>query len=189
MSTHDFFIRRLIILVGLVVLSFICLPAIAGDIWIDVDTKNHTLSVMKDNNIQIIFENIAIGRFGTTYSKKRNDDKTPLGRFRIGWINDKSRYYRFFGFNYPDLETAKRALIENRITEETWQTILQAANKGITPPQDTPLGGQLGIHGLGNGDRKVHHKFNWTNGCIALTNEQIDQLSRWLKPGVMVDIH
>ena len=59
---------------------------------------------------------------------------------------------------------------------------------GKTPPQDTPLGGQIGIHGIGNGDQDIHHNYNWTNGCIALTNEQIDQLGKWIKPGVLVNI-
>ncbi|MER2514753.1 MAG: L,D-transpeptidase family protein, partial [Nitrosomonas ureae] len=32
------------------------------------------------------------------------------------------------------------------------------------------------------------HKYNWTNGCVALTNEQIDQLGKWIKPGIWVNI-
>ncbi|MCP5245074.1 MAG: L,D-transpeptidase, partial [Burkholderiales bacterium] len=46
----------------------------------------------------------------------------------------------------------------------------------------------IGIHGIGRGDPEIHDQFHWTNGCIALTNEQIDQLGKWLKPGVMVKI-
>ncbi|MDP1558031.1 MAG: L,D-transpeptidase [Nitrosomonas sp.] len=188
MPIQHFFVRRLIILAGFIGLSFICLSAKAGDIWLDVNTGNYTLSVMKDNDVQIVFENISIGRFGTTYFKIRNDNKTPLGRFRVGWINDQSRYYRFFGLDYPNRETARRAFEESRITEETWESILRTTNVGNTPPQDTPLGGHIGIHGLGAGDHKIHHKYNWTNGCIALTNQQIDELSRWIKPGIMVEI-
>lgn len=157
-------------------------------IWIDVDTSEHMLMVMQGDAVRAVFKNVAIGRYGTTWTKMTKDDKTPLGKFRIGWINEKSRYYRFYGLNYPNLDTAKRALDENRIDEETWLSILEAKNMGKTPPQDTPLGGHIGIHGIGRGDQEIHHKYNWTNGCIALTNEQIDQLGKWIKPGTLVNI-
>jgi murein L,D-transpeptidase YafK len=183
------YMRFLFLLAGLVGLSLINYSVRADEIWIDVDTAKHTLSVMQGDAVQTVFENVAIGRFGTTWYKKTKDDKTPLGRFRIGWINEKSRYYRFFGLDYPNRETADRAWNENRITQETWLSIIKAINNEKTPPQNTPLGGYIGIHGIGNGDQEVHHQFNWTNGCVALTNEQIDQLGEWIKPGVMVEIH
>ena len=73
-------------------------------VWIDVDTTEHTLLVMQGDAIQAVFKNVAIGRFGTTWSKMTKDDKTPLGKFRVGWVNEKSRYYRFFGLDYPNLK-------------------------------------------------------------------------------------
>lgn len=180
----------IILLIGLLGLSVMHNSVRAADngIWIDVDTTEHTLSVMQGDTVQAVFKNVAIGRYGTTWSKMTMDDKTPLGRFRIGWVNEKSRYYRFYGLNYPNLDTAKRALDENRINEETWLSILEAKSRGRTPPQDTPLGGHIGIHGIGRGDQEIHHQYNWTNGCIALTNEQIDQLGKWIKPGILVNI-
>lgn len=186
---NSFIHYSVILLIGLLGLSIMHNSAQANNgIWIDVDTVEHTLSVMQGDTIQAVFKNVAIGRYGTTWSKMTKDDKTPLGRFRVGWINEKSRYYRFFGLNYPNLDTAKRALDENRITRETWLSILEAKSIGKTPPQDTPLGGHIGIHGIGRGDQEIHHEYNWTNGCIALTNEQIDQLSKWIRPGVLVNI-
>lgn len=178
-----------ILLIGLFGFS-ITQNAVRADngIWIDVDTVEQTLSVMQGDTVQAVFKNVAIGRYGTTRSKVTKDDKTPLGRFKVGWVNEKSRYYRFFGLDYPNLDTAKRALEENRIDEETWLSIKQAKNGGRTPPQDTLLGGHIGIHGIGRGDQQIHHKYNWTNGCVALTNEQIDQLGKWIKPGIWVNI-
>ena len=186
---NSFILYLVILLIGLLGLSVIPNSVRADNgVWIDVDTSTHTLSVMQGNVIQTVFKNVAIGRYGTTWSKMTKDDKTPLGRFRVGWINEKSRYYRFFGLNYPNLDTAKRALDENRITEETWLSILEAKSMGKTPPQNTPLGGHIGIHGIGRGDQEIHHEYNWTNGCIALTNEQIDRLGKWIKPGILVNI-
>ena len=186
---NSFTLYLVILLIGLFSLSVIPNSVWADNgVWIDVDTTAHTLSVMQGDAIQAVFKNVAIGRYGTTWSKMTKDDKTPLGKFRVGWINEKSRYYRFFGLNYPNLDTAKRALDENRITEETWLSILKAKIMGKTPPQDTPLGGHIGIHGIGRGDQDIHHSYNWTNGCVALTNEQIDQLGKWIKPGILVNI-
>lgn len=186
---NSFILYLAILLIGLFGLPGMLSSVWADNgIWIDVDTTAHTLSVMQGDTTQAVFKNVAIGRYGTTWSKMTKDDKTPLGRFRVGWINEKSRYYRFFGLNYPNLDTAKRALDENRITEETWLSILEAKSMGKTPPQNTPLGGHIGIHGIGRGDQEIHHQYNWTNGCIALTNEQIDQLGKWIKPGILVNI-
>lgn len=186
---NSFILYLVILLFGLLNLSVMPNSVWADNgIWIDVDTSAHTLSVMQGDTIQTVFKNVAIGRYGTTWSKMTKDDKTPLGRFRVGWVNEKSRYYRFFGLNYPNLDTAKRALDENRITEETWLSILEAKIMGKTPPQNTPLGGHIGIHGIGRGDQEIHHQYNWTNGCIALTNEQIDQLGKWIRPGILVNI-
>ncbi len=190
MITRQFLFGYLTLMIGLINLSLMSQSVHANeDVWIDVDTTAHTLKVMRGDVIQLTFENVAIGRFGTTWFKKTKDDKTPLGQFRIGWINEQSRYYRFFGLDYPNRETARRALADGRITEETWLSILETTNKERTPPQNTPLGGYIGIHGIGRGDPEVHDQFNWTNGCVALTNEQIDQLGEWAKPGVMVNIH
>lgn len=169
-------------------LSILSFNVSANDVWIDVNTTEHTLTVMQGNRVEQTFENIAIGRFGTTWYKRTKDDKTPLGDFRVGWINEQSRYYRFFGLDYPNRETAQRALEENIISKETWLSILTATNQEKTPPQNTALGGYIGIHGIGRGDPEIHDQFHWTNGCIALTNEQIDQLGKWIKPGIMVKI-
>ena len=54
------------------------------------------------------------------------------------------------------------------------------------PPQQTALGGHIGIHGIGAGDPRIHEDFNWTSGCIALTNAQIDDLAGWVRLGMRV---
>ncbi len=66
--------------------------------------------------------------------------------------------------------------------------ILRAFQEQAIPPQETPLGGYIGIHGIGRGDPAIHQKFNWTQGCIALTNRQIDDLSKWVHVGMRVVI-
>ncbi len=176
------------ILAGLLILLPARFEAVAGGVRIFIDTDKRTLEVLQGDRVLATFNEIAIGRFGKTYFRTRGDNKTPLGNFRIGWIGKESRYYRFLGLTYPDMEAADRALQDGRINEEHWQQIRRAVQAGKTPPQNTPLGGLIGIHGVGSGDLEVHREYNWTNGCVALTNAQIDVLFQWAKVGTPVEI-
>jgi len=176
------------ILAGLLVLLPAVFEVTAAGVRIFIDTDKRTLQVLEGDRVVATFNEIAIGRYGKTYYKTRGDNKTPLGNFRIGWIGKESRYHRFLGLTYPDMEAADRALVDGRIEEAQWQEIRRAVQAGQTPPQHTPLGGNIGIHGVGSGDLEVHREYNWTNGCVALTNEQIDILVQWAKIGTPVEI-
>jgi len=176
------------ILAGLLVLLPAVFEVTAAGVRIFIDTDKRTLQVLEGDRVVATFNEIAIGRYGKTYFKTRGDNKTPLGNFRIGWIGKESRYHRFLGLTYPDMEAADRALVDGRIEEAQWQEIRRAVQAGKTPPQQTPLGGNIGIHGVGSGDLEVHREYNWTNGCVALTNEQIDILVQWAKIGTPVEI-
>ncbi|MFC6670290.1 L,D-transpeptidase family protein [Marinobacterium aestuariivivens] len=77
---------------------------------------------------------------------------------------------------------------DGRIDRGTYLRIVSALDLGLVPPQDTPLGGQIGIHGLGGGDPDVHELFNWTNGCVALTDAEVKRLARWVNRGTRVEI-
>jgi len=158
------------------------------EIWVLVNTRSQSLSVLKGNKPISTFKNIAIGRDGAGYKQRVGDNKTPLGEFRIGWVNHKSRYRLFFGLNYPSPEYAERGLRSGLINPYTYRLIKQAAVTGNRPPQYTPLGGMIGIHGLGAADPEIHKRMNWTQGCIALTNQQIDTLERWVHEGTRVVI-
>ena len=171
---------------------FLLFPSLlTGDqntIRIIIDTKSLTLKVMEGEHPKLNISNIAIGRYGTDTNKRRGDNKTPLGCFTIGWITEDTPFHRFFGFRYPTREYAKRSFQTGQIDKKTWDRIRQAYESGRLPPQDTVLGGRLGIHGIGGGDIKIHEKYNWTNGCVALTNDQIDLLADWVKVGTPVEI-
>ena len=156
--------------------------------WILVDTETHTLSVLRGSQLMARFENIAIGRGGLAEVRTRGDGTTPLGTFRIDRIHPSSRFRLFFRIDFPRPEHAQRALEGGRIDVDDYQRIMAAFRANESPPQDTPLGGYLGIHGLGPGDRGVHEALNWTQGCIALTNRQISQLSRWIRVGMRVEV-
>ena len=158
------------------------------ELWVLVDTPVHRLSVMRGNEVLTVFENISIGSNGTTEVKHVADERTPLGDYRIRESRSSDRFHRFLALDYPSMEDAERALGDGRIGGEDFERILQAWQRGQSPPQDTPLGGNLGLHGIGGGNPQVHARFNWTNGCIALTNEQIDDLARQVTVGTLVRI-
>lgn len=165
-------------------------PARATDSqpWVLVDTRQQTLSVIQHGRIIEEFSDIAVGRGGTAEVRLRGDKKTPLGEFRVGWVNRDSSYHLFFGLSYPGEPNAREALKQHLLDEETYEAIRRAVVRNQTPPQNTPLGGNIGIHGLGKRDMEIHRSFNWTEGCIALTNGQIERLARWVDIGTRVVI-
>ena len=184
-------INHLVLAVIVTVLLIVPMDSTAirdRDIWILVDTEKMVLSVLEGNKVRRKYDAIAIGRAGTTPDKKMGDNKTPLGAFRLVRIAPSETFHRFFGINYPTVAHASRALRAGTIGREHYQAIRHAAKSNNIPPQETPLGGYIGIHGVGDGDPAIHKKFNWTQGCVALTNRQIDDLSSWVHLGMRVVI-
>ncbi|WP_394752686.1 murein L,D-transpeptidase family protein [Crenothrix sp.] len=159
-----------------------------ADIWLLVDTAARKIEIKEGQRTVETLDKIAIGRGGAGFKDHRGDDITPMGTYKIGWIGEKSAFRRFFGLTYPSVEDAQKALRKGMINQFTYNRISDAHRYEGIPPQNTPLGGQIGIHGLGTADPKVHEIFDWTHGCIALTNAQIDKLYEWIEPGTVVKI-
>jgi murein L,D-transpeptidase YafK len=164
------------------------LTAMAGTVWVVVNTSRETVSVLNDGQTVLQLKGAAIGRGGTGKLHVQGDGRTPLGNFRIAWINHQSPFHLFFGLNYPTLSQARVGLNKGIISERSYKKIEQAAASGRLPPQDTALGGRIGIHGLGKSSLWMHQHFNWTEGCVALTNDQIEKLAQWLEIGTRVVI-
>lgn len=175
---------------GLVMLLY-CAAFVRADSaapWLLIDTGKEALIVMGQTGPLETYDNIALGVRGAGVKRRRGDEITPLGSFKVGWISAESRFHRFIGLNYPNLEYASLAYADGRIDKTTYQTIRRALQQGRRPPQQTALGGYIGIHGIGAGDPYVHENINWTNGCVALTNQQIKSLLDWVKVGMRVEI-
>jgi murein L,D-transpeptidase YafK len=156
------------------------------DPWVLINSRSRTLSIVRDGQIVLEFDNIAFGRGGTADQRVLGDGRTPLGNFRVQYINRQSPYGIFFGLNYPTPEHAQRAYRARLIDRITYLRVLYAHEDDRLPPQDTRLGGHIGIHGLGKGDPTIHRDFDWTRGCVALTNRQIRQFARWVQLGTRV---
>ncbi|MGR9085865.1 MAG: L,D-transpeptidase family protein [Gammaproteobacteria bacterium] len=157
-------------------------------IWLLVDTTALKIEVKRGDKTLDTIDDIAIGRGGAGFKSRRGDDVTPFGEYRIGWVGERSSFRKFFGLTYPSPEDAEIAFKKGLIDQATFDRIIRAHRYHQVPPQNTPLGGQIGIHGLGRADMKIHKSMNWTHGCIAMTNSQIDHLSHWLETGTLVKI-
>jgi murein L,D-transpeptidase YafK len=112
---------------------------------------------------------------------REGDWATPEGDFYICYKNPRSRYTRFLGISYPNVEDADRGLREGLITRREHRQICRCIRHNKCPPWKTALGGAVGIHGRSS-DRR------WTHGCISMDNATIRQLSRLLPLGTPVQI-
>jgi murein L,D-transpeptidase YafK len=156
--------------------------------WLLIDTGARTVFVRSGERELDRFEAIAVGRGGVVDVHYANDHTTPRGRYRVTRINPRSKFRIFIGVDYPTLEHARRAYLDGRLRGESLDRIEAAVRRGVPPPEDTELGGAIGIHGIGAGSMRVHATLNWTQGCIALTNAQIERLARYVWIGMRVEI-
>jgi murein L,D-transpeptidase YafK len=125
---------------------------------------------------------VFLGSSPTGDKTERGDNRTPEGDYRIVEKRQDSKFHRFITIDYPNLDDANRAYEEGRLT---------ANAKGIKPPWDTPLGGFLGIHGIGDNEKfklRLIDDWDWTNGCVALKNRDVEELFRLVPVGTAVRI-
>ena len=113
--------------------------------------------------------------------KKEGDGKTPEGDFYVFTKNSNSRFHLSLGLSYPSVAGAERGLADGSITRAEHDAILSAIERKEMPPQKTALGGEIYIHGGGT-------KEDWTWGCVALKNEEIEEIYHALRPGTPVSI-
>lgn len=111
---------------------------------------------------------IALGRQPVGPKQFEGDMKTPEGIYTIHDKNPNSDWHKNLGISYPNAADIERA------------------RKLGKPP-----GGAIKIHGLGphkGALGKLHRNRDWTFGCIAVTNEEIDELYRSVKIGAKIEI-
>lgn len=164
------------------------LPAAVAEPWLLIDSAQGTLAVMEDDRTLQVFDGIAVGRGGVAPFRRAGDGTTPRGEFHIAWINPASTYRLFFGLDYPSTVHAEEAYRTRLIDADTYARIRRARELGELPPQDTALGGYIGIHGVGARNGGVNPRFNWTQGCVALSDAEIERLARWAGIGTRVVI-
>ena len=111
---------------------------------------------------------IALGGNPVGPKERQGDNKTPEGTYVVDSRNKDSRYHLSLRISYPNEEDKRRA-----------------KKLGVSP------GGDIMIHGIKNGFSWVgdsHAEVDWTKGCIAVTDEEIEEIARLAPNGTIVEI-
>ena len=111
---------------------------------------------------------IALGTQPTGPKRQQGDHRTPEGHYSIVARNSQSRFYKALKISYPGKDDLARA-----------------KQRHVNP------GGDIMIHGLPNGWGllgKAHLLHDWTDGCIAVTNEEMDEIWPLVRIGTPVEI-
>ena len=164
--------------------KFLTLPVLVGAIASPLhsaskppaNTKVDRILVFKSKRVMQLLDDgtvvksyrIALGGTPVGRKQQQGDHKTPEGLYTIVGRNPKSQYHRALRVSYPNTEDRTRA-----------------AKLGVSP------GGDIMIHGLPNGYGWVgrgHLAKDWTDGCIAVTDQEIEEIWSLVADGTPVEI-
>ena len=155
-----------------------------------IDRYNYTLGIYEDS---VLIKNyrVSFGKSVHTPKTRAGDKATPVGVYRICKIYITHKYHKFFQINYPNLEDGASALRKGWISQKEYNDIkFQYYYEGCTKFHII-LGGDIGIHGIGELNyifKNLPFVFNWTNGSIAMSNENIDEIFSVIREGTEVVI-
>jgi len=111
---------------------------------------------------------IALGKNPVGHKVVEGDKRTPEGSYFIDARNENSKYHLALHISYPDAIDA-----------------MKAQSLGSSP------GGSIMIHGTGEEYEwmgKLHASINWTDGCIAVTNKEIEEIWKLVPDGTLIEI-
>ncbi len=147
-----------------------------SDLWIRITKRSKTVWVHRGPDVvRKIPADMAYNFFLDKERRGSNVEpdhwRTPEGLYYVVSKNDQSRFYKALVLSYPSADDAKLGKSAGLISEDEYFAILEADQRRALPPMTTALGGWIEIHGEGSGARTT-----WTRGCVAITNEAIDDL-------------
>lgn len=121
------------------------------------------------NDGQVVKEyHVAFGQNPQGHKQQAGDQRTPEGNYTLDFKKEDSEFYRAMRISYPN----------------NYDKIL-AKNRGVSP------GGQIMVHGQKNGFEHMEsftQTANWTDGCIALTNREMDEFMTLVHEGTPIQI-
>lgn len=161
--------------------------AAEGSLAILIDKDTQTLSIYDKGQVVKTFRCV----FGVNPNGDKEhlgDNKTPVGRF---YVTDKETLNgdpvlgnKWIGLSYPDVQHAETGLRKGLISSDQYWAIANANSEHRMPPQNTALGGWIGIHGAH--EDLTREGVNWTEGCIALLDSDLQELFSLLRVGTPV---
>jgi murein L,D-transpeptidase YafK len=135
----------------------------ADSIVLDKSERRLTLF---QRGAQVLVYDVALGKNPVGAKTKRGDGRTPEGLYFLEGRNPESKYHLSLRVSYPNATDRARA-----------------ADRGVSP------GGDIMIHGLPKAFSSVgalHRQQDWTEGCIAVTNDEIEEIWRNVAPGARI---
>lgn len=183
--------KRSVLTLLLSALLFWQMPALASDEYELLIKRSEKKLIVQKNGKAIRSFHVALGSGGRKPKMESGDRKTPMGKYHVVQVRDSERFHMFIQLDYPSVRDAINALQEQRISKDEYRRILDAHIFGRLPPQNTSLGGAIGIHGIGvetQDKLEIHQIANWTQGCIALRNKEVEQLAYYVGKGTSVTI-
>jgi L,D-peptidoglycan transpeptidase YkuD (ErfK/YbiS/YcfS/YnhG family) len=132
-----------------------------------IEKKERRLTLLSKGEVIKTYK-IALGGDPTGPKEKQGDTKTPEGIYLIDSRNRVSGYHRSLHISYPNEKDKMRA-----------------KELGVSP------GGDIMIHGIKNGLTWVgtsHAEVDWTKGCIAVSDEEMDEIYKLVPNGTIVEI-
>ena len=130
--------------------------------------KSKRQMYLMEKGVKIKTYQIALGDDPVGHKVKEGDEKTPEGTYVLDYRNDKSSCYKALHISYPNA-----------------QDKLKAKQLKVSP------GGFIMIHGLHPNIKalgKAHRLYDWTDGCIAVTNQEMDEIWKYVENGVAIEI-
>jgi len=129
--------------------------------------KERTLELLSQGKVIKTYK-VALGGDPVGPKARQGDHKTPEGSYVLDSRNSHSQFYKSIHISYPSARDRARA-----------------RQRGFSP------GGDVYIHGLPNGYGTIgaaHRLRDWTDGCVAVTNEEIDQIWKVVPDGTPIEI-
>ena len=132
-----------------------------------VDKSGRTLTLLRDGTVLAVYP-VSLGASPVGHKQREGDERTPEGTYVLDWRNDESIAHRSIHVSYHDADDVAHA---------------EAA--GVAP------GGQIMVHGITNGLGwlgRLHLLADWTDGCIGVTNAEMDQIWDTVPDGTPIEI-
>ncbi len=172
-----------------IILSLTILCCLQVSLWA-ADLAQPRLEVYKAKRVLQFFDAdrliktypIALGSNPVPPKEREGDRATPEGSYFICQKNPQSQFHLSLAISYPGPQDAERGFKAGLINKEEKMAILKASAHHQIPPWNTKLGGEVFVHGNGS-------KPDWTWGCVALDDQDVDELYRLVPVGTPITIH
>ncbi|WP_227676338.1 L,D-transpeptidase family protein [Psychrobacter arenosus] len=132
-----------------------------------VDKSSRNMALLSQGEVVRSYR-IALGDNPQGHKREEGDERTPEGIYTLDYKNENSIAHRSIHISYPN--AADKA---------------DAASRGVSPGGDIMIHGQMnGFGSLAN----IMQQRDWTNGCIAVTNEEMDEIMSVVELGTPIEI-